>query len=133
MRDAAARPPAKPVTPKTDEGDFSVFDRRLTPSHSAFMKKLDEGTPEIEALVEQVDELLSALPARADGGAASSFVTTHYLPFFTALKQQNFVEPFVYWASQRAPVPGVIDWLKGNEPRVRAFLEWASKYDWPKP
>ena len=65
--------------------------------------------------------------------AAPAFVTAHYLPFFTALKQQGYVEPFVYWASQRAPVPGVVDWLKGNEPRVRAFLEWASKYDWPKP
>ena len=91
------------------------------------------GTPEIQALVAQVDQLLGALPTPPAGPAARSFVNTHYVPFFVALRQQKFVEPFVYWASQRAPVPGVTDWLKSNEPRVREFLAWASKYSWPQP
>jgi len=26
---------------------------------------------------------------------------------------------------------GVTDWLTANEPRVREFLSWASKYSWP--
>jgi len=122
----------KATTPKLDEGDFSTVDAQLASSHAAFMKKLDDGTPEIEALIAQIDQLLGALPKQASGPAASSFVNTHYVPFFVALKQQNFVEPFVYWASQRAPVPGVTDWLKANETRVRAFLTWASQYNWPK-
>lgn len=117
----------------TDEGDFSSVDAQFAPTHAAFMKKLDDGTPEIEALVAQVDRLLGALPVERSGPAAQSFVNTHYVPFFIALKQQNFVEPFVYWASQRAPVPGVTDWLRANEPKVRQFLDWASRYSWPKP
>lgn len=125
---AAPRRPAR-----TDEGDFSAFDARLAPSHAAFMQKLDAGTPEVQALIAQVDQLLATLPANPAGPAAGSFVNRHYVPFFVALKEQGFVEPFVYWASQRAPVPGVVDWLKANEPRVRAFLEWASNYSWPKP
>jgi tetratricopeptide (TPR) repeat protein len=120
-----------PKAARTDEGDFTALDAQLVSSHSVFMRKLDGGTPEIEALIGQVDQLLGALP-RPAGPAERSFVNTHYVPFFVALKQQNFVEPFVYWASQRAPVPGVGDWLKANEPRVRAFLDWASKYSWRK-
>ena len=118
---------------KKDEGDFSAFDARLVPTHTVFMQKLDSGTPEIQALIAQVNELLATLPANPAGPAAASFTNRHYRPFFVALKQQNFVEPFVYWASQRAPVPGVTDWLKANEPKVREFLDWASKYSWPKP
>ena len=131
MRDRAASA-ARPES-KKDEGDFSAFEARLVPTHTVFMQKLDSGTPEIQALIAQVNELLATLPANPAGAAAASFTNRHYLPFFVALKQQNFVEPFVYWASQRAPVPGVTDWLKANEPQVRAFLDWASKYTWPKP
>ena len=122
---------AAPVA-KKDEGDFSTFEARLVPTHTAFMAKLDSGTPEIQALVAQVSELLATLSEKPFGPTAGAFATRHYLPFFVALKQRNFVEPFVYWASQRAPVPGVTDWLKANEPRVREFLDWASKYSWPK-
>lgn len=122
---------AKATEGKKDEGDFAAFEARLAPTYSTFMAKLDGGTPEIQALVAQVNELLSTLPEKPAGPAAASFVNRHYLPFFVQLRQHNFVEPFVYWASQRAPVPGVTDWLKANESKVREFLDWASKYSWP--
>jgi tetratricopeptide (TPR) repeat protein len=128
--DTAMRSAAPRKSPKVDEGNFTALEAQLAPSHAAFMRKLDSGTPEIQALVAQVDQLLGALPKQPTGPAAKSFVNTHYVPFFVALKQRNFVEPFVYWASQRAPVPGVTDWLRANEPRVREFLDWASKYSW---
>lgn len=126
------RPSPAPPS-KVDQGDFRNIDAQLGPAFAAFSRKLDAGTPEVQALIEQVDQLFGSLPVTPSGPTARSFVNTHYVPFFVALKQKNFVEPFVYWASQRAPVPGVVDWLKGNEPRVRAFLEWASNYSWPKP
>jgi tetratricopeptide (TPR) repeat protein len=116
---------------KGDEGDFRAFESELAPAHAEFMRKLNEGRPEIEALVGQVDQLIATLPAQPEGPAAQSFVNVQYVPFFVALRSQNFVEPFVYWASQRAPVPGVTDWLRANEPRVRAFVDWASTYEWP--
>ena len=124
----------RPAPPsKTDLGDFRTFDAQLAPTFVAFSRKLDSGTPEAQALVEQIDQLLGTLAVNPSGPAATSFVNTHYRPFFVELKQKDFVEPFVYWASQRAPVPGVLEWLKANEPRVRTFLAWASNYAWPKP
>jgi hypothetical protein len=47
------------------------------------------------------------------------------------LKRKNYVEPFVYWVSQRAPVPGVREWLEANQPRVREYLQWTLQYKWP--
>jgi hypothetical protein len=127
------RTPGPSAAPRTDEGDFAGLEAQIAPTHEAFMRKLDAGTPEIQALVAQVDQLLGALVTPPAGPAARSFVNTHYVPFFVALRQQKFVEPFVYWASQRAPVPGVRDWLTANQPRVREFLDWVSKYNWSNP
>jgi Tfp pilus assembly protein PilF len=129
--DRAMRPPTPaPASSKADEGDFSAFESQLGPTRAAFMLRMEDGTPEIQALVVQVDTLIGTLPARASGPAAQSFVNVHYVPFFRALQQRRYVEPFVYWVSQRAPVPGVTEWLQANQARVREFVEWASNYDW---
>ena len=109
-----------------------ALEAQFAPSHAAFLRTLDSGTPEIQALVAQVDRLLSALKA-PEGSTAASFVNTHYVPFFLELRRKQYVEPFVYWASQRAPVPGVAEWLQANQSRVREFFDWASKYSWPAP
>ena len=122
---------AAPRGTKTDEGDFAALEAQLAPTHAAFTSKMDAGTPEIQALVAQVDQLLGRLPAKPSGPGASSFVNHHYVPFFVELRNKGYVEPFVYWASQRAPVPMVNEWLRANETRVRAFLQWAEAYSWP--
>jgi tetratricopeptide (TPR) repeat protein len=129
--DGAVR--AAPRVTRTDEGDFGALETQLAPTHAAFMAKMDAGTPEIQALVAQVDQLIGRLPAQPAGPAASSYVNRHYVPFFLELRRKGYVEPFVYWASQRAPVPIVNEWLRANEMRVREFLGWAEAYSWPKP
>lgn len=126
MRAATRRPS------KTDEGDFTALETQLGPTHAAFIAKMDAGTAEIQALIAQVDQLLGRLPAQAAGAAATGYASRHYVPFFVELRRKGFVEPFVYWASQRAPVPMVGDWLRANESRVREFLAWAETYAWPK-
>ena len=128
--------PALPATdgpPKTDEGDYTALDRLIDASHGALMKEMDTGKPEIQALIGQLDAILTSLAARNPVADRSTFVGSHYIPYFVELKQKNFVEPFTYWVSQRAPVPGVQDWLNGHSDRVREFLDWSEKYSWPKP
>ena len=55
------------------------------------------------------------------------------MPFFAALKQKNYVEPFVYWACARAPVQGVREWLKAHDAQVKEFRKWAAEYKFPTP
>lgn len=133
QRDAAMQSASSRASAKTDEGDFAATERQLAPSYKQMLQKMDEGTTEIAALVGQVNAVLATLPAQPAGPAAGSFVNRHYVPFFVALRQTQYVEPFVYWASQRAPVPGVREWISANETRVREFLDWASAYTWPRP
>jgi tetratricopeptide (TPR) repeat protein len=120
-----------PQTPsKTDEGNFADLDRLFASTHLVAQDAMDKGKTEAEALVAQVNTVLAAVEARS-GDGADSFAWRHYAGYFAELKRKNFVEPFVYWISQRAPVPGVREWLQGHEEQVRAFIQWTLQYKWP--
>jgi tetratricopeptide (TPR) repeat protein len=125
--DASMRMPAAPPA-RTDEGNFADLDRLVASSHVAVQEAMDQGTSEIDALVAQVDTLLTAIEKRQPGAERSSFTWTHYAPYFIALKKNNFVAPFVYWVSQRAPVPGVREWLDSHQDDVRQFVRWTQQY-----
>ncbi len=114
---------------KTDEGNFAEVDAQLAPSYQALVAAQGQGTDEIRALVVQMDRILAAVQASAAKGG-SSFVGSHYVPYFVELKRRDLVEPFVYWVCQNAPITGVRDWLVANPDRVKAFVEWTRGYKW---
>ena len=128
-----ADPAAAAGPPKTDEGEFSALDALIATSHSTFTTEMDNGKKETEALVNQVNAILTRLAADNPSLDRATFVGRFHVPYFAELKRRNYVEPFVYWVSQRAPVPGVKEWINANEDRVREFLNWSAKYAWPKP
>src|SRR5688572_32948828 len=39
--------------------------------------------------------------------------------YFIEMQQKNFVEPFVYYVSQRTSIPGVREWLTANDAQVK--------------
>jgi tetratricopeptide (TPR) repeat protein len=124
---AAPRPPAK-----TDEGDFADVDAQFPLSQRGLLAEIESGATEMEALINQMNRLLLFLQGRPLGRDRTTFTGTLYLPFFRELKQRNFVEPYLYWVSQRAPVQGVREWMRANEAKMREFLDWARQYPWPK-
>jgi tetratricopeptide (TPR) repeat protein len=130
MRRTAAQNMKQPPA-KLDEGDFTASDARFAAAQAGFLDAVDNDTPEIEALVAQVGTLIDAVTARPADAKTSAFVTRQWVPFFAELKAKDYVEPFVYWACARAPVPGVREWIKEHEASVRAFREWAVQYRFP--
>jgi tetratricopeptide (TPR) repeat protein len=123
---ATAQQPAK-----TDEGDFGTLDAAIGRTHVAAVAAQDGGATEIAALAGQLDSLIGLLSERRVDGAPA-FVDAHYVPFFVELKRREFVEPFVYWVSQRSQAPDVQAWLQRNRPKVQEFLEWTKSYEWPR-
>lgn len=117
---------------KTDEGDFRAIEAQIAPSHQRLLKALDAGAPELELLVQQIDGLLAQLAARDPAADRATFSGRHYLPFFVEMKTRGFVEPFVYWSVQRAPLQGAREWVQAHEPGIKAFLDWATAYKWPE-
>lgn len=126
MRRSAAQT-MKPQPAKLDEGNFTAVDAQFAPSFQTMLERMDDGTPEIEALVTHVDGLLAAATKVPVDRGRPAFVSQQYAPFLLALREKNFVEPFVYWSAQRAPVPGVREWIQANEGRVREFRTWVAE------
>jgi tetratricopeptide (TPR) repeat protein len=129
MRTAPSAADAKSA--KTDEGDFREFEAAIARSQQAVIAEMDRGAEELPPFVAQVKQLMGLLANRPPDRA--TFAGSFYLPFFAELNAKNFVEPFIYWSMQRAPVSGARDWLTTHQTEVREFVAWARNYTWPKP
>jgi tetratricopeptide (TPR) repeat protein len=115
---------------KKDEGNLQVLDMDIGLS-KIFAFKTSEGKSQMQSLVQQVDSLFKMYGTRVAGDDKDKFLWTYYMPYVTEMQQKNFVEPFVYYVSQRSTIPGVREWLTSNPDRVNAFLSWSKSYSWP--
>jgi tetratricopeptide (TPR) repeat protein len=131
MRNPATATAATPAS-KTDEGDFADFEKAITLSQQTVIADMDNGAEELPALLAHVNRLFALLATRSPERDRGTFAAARYLPFFLELKEKNYVEPFVYWVIQRAPVGGVREWITANQTRVREFVTWSRGYAWPK-
>jgi tetratricopeptide (TPR) repeat protein len=123
----AMRTPDAPIA--ADEGNFASLDKYIDETNKTATAEMDKGGRELEVLVTQLDTWLGRLVT--DGPATrGSFAGDLYVPYFIELKQKNFVEPFVYWVSQRAPLLYAREWVDGNRERVQEFLRWSNQYRW---
>jgi len=123
------------LAPKVDEGDFTQFDLFIGMSKATqLVTAQGNGKTEAQLLVEQVDQLFSTID-KARPNDSYGFVWKYYGPYFSELKARNFVEPFVYYISQRTDMPGVREWpsVPANRARGIDFLNWSTHYVWPKP
>jgi hypothetical protein len=131
MRTAPASPAGKAA--KVDEGDFSEFEAAITKSEQAVIAQMDRGAEELPPFVAQVKQLVAMLAQRAPESDRTRFASSYYVPFFAELNAKNYVEPFIYWSMQRAPVSGVRDWLTTHQAEVKEFVTWTRSYAWTKP
>ena len=126
--------PVNPA-PKMDEGDFKQFDLFISMSKATeTIAAQKSGKTEVQALAEQVEQLFSMID-KTQGNDASGFVWKYYGPYFSEMRSRSFVEPFVYFVSQRTTMPGVREWPAdpANRARAQEFLRWSASYSWPKP
>ena len=114
-----------------DEGDFHEVEAAIARSQQTVIEEMDRGSAELPAFLAHMNRIVARLADQpADRGTLTG---AYYLPFFAELKAKNFVETFVYWSMQRAPVDGVRDWLNGHADQVKEFVAWSQSYNWPKP
>ena len=112
-----------------DEGDLSQLDLHITLSRVNARAAAEQS--EIQKMVTQVDTLLGVYASTPAAKDEKTFLGTYYMPFFLEMRAKGFVEPFVYYISQRTPFPGVAQWLTANQTKVEAFLSWSRTYQWP--
>ncbi|HET9216305.1 MAG TPA: tetratricopeptide repeat protein [Terriglobia bacterium] len=113
---------------QTGEGDLTQLDAALVSSKAAAVAP---GKSQIQALVDQVDNLFGTYATLQPGDDKDTFLWKVYLPWAIEMKQKGYVEPFVYFLNQRTNLPGVREWLTANRDKVDTFLLWSRTYRWP--
>lgn len=117
---------------KKDEGDFGAIDIVLGLAKAANMPEQNKNKTEMQLLVQQFDTFFAILSEQNDKGDTSKFTWQFYVPYFNAMKQKGYVEPFVYYINQSSGNEEVAKWLTSNPGRVDAFLAWSKGYLWPE-
>jgi hypothetical protein len=118
-------------TQSKEEGNLTQLDLHISLSRITAMAEPDK--TEIQRMAAQVDMLLDVISSTPAAKDTSTFLGTYYMPYFLEMRAKKFVEPFVYYISQRTPFPGVKEWLSTNQERVDAFLSWSRSYEWLRP
>jgi len=116
---------------KKDEGDFGTIDLVLGLGKAASMTEKNKGKTEMQLLVGQFETFFAIMSEQRDRADRSKFTWRIYAPYFTEMKQKNYVEPFVYYISQTDDDEEIRKWLAGNRARVGDFLAWSKLYKWP--
>jgi predicted Zn-dependent protease len=118
---------------KKDEGDFGAIDLALGLGKAASMTEKNKGKTEMQLLVGQFETFFAIMSEQSDRADPSKFTWKFYVPYFTEMKQKNYVEPLVYYITQTDGNEETLKWLAGNKARVGDFLTWSKLYTWPHP
>jgi len=119
------------VNSKKDEGDFGTIEVTIGLSKAVDQTESGKGKSEVQQLIGQWETILGVLSELKPEKDRKLFVGRHYVPYFIAIKKKGFVEPFVYVTLTGSDVPGVAEWLRANDGRVKEFLAWSDAYTWP--
>jgi tetratricopeptide (TPR) repeat protein len=115
---------------KKDEGDLTKLDLQISLSKISTAQSA-ETKSQIQAMADQLDVLFGVYSIVEPGEDKDMFLYTYYMPYFTQMQKQGYVQPFVYYVSQRTNLPGVREWLTVNQDKVTAFLDWSRKFAFP--
>ncbi len=116
---------------KKDEGDFGTIEMTIGLSKAVDQTESGKGKSEVQQLVGQWETILGVLSELKPAKDRNLFTGRYYVPYFIAIKKKGFVEPFVYVTLLGSDVPGVAEWLRANDGRVKEFLAWSQSYAWP--
>jgi tetratricopeptide (TPR) repeat protein len=114
----------------TDEGNLTQLDLQIAMSQIATGNSQQTA---IENLVAQWTGLLGVWGKYDGKDDADKMLWTYYMPYFSGLRDQKLVEPFVYVVSQKVGFPGAAAWVAAHQDAVQAFLAWNKAYAWPTP
>ncbi|QHS60444.1 tetratricopeptide repeat protein [Chitinophaga agri] len=78
---------------------------------------------------EKLMKKLEMLPEGTDK-SAKGFFTRHYVPFFTAMREEKHLEAACHIMLASTDDPTNNSWLKDNKPAIEKFYQWVNKYDW---
>ncbi len=111
-----------------DDGDFGAVDLGLTMSRATRFTEDSKGKSEVEMLKSEMESLFQLMYELEENEKHKGFGWEYYAPYFMELKQKGFIDPFVNHIFSASNLPEIINWIKANQNKYQAFLEWSKNY-----
>ncbi|MFH1049724.1 MAG: hypothetical protein V1779_02200 [bacterium] len=61
-----------------------------------------------------------------------NFAVWFFMPYFTELVENNFIEPFTYKIFSYNATDEINNWIKNNVTKMKEFIQWSDQYNWNK-
>ena len=113
---------------KPKENSFNSTDLILSMEAAMDFDKKNKKKTEVELCIRKFETVCASLKeTRKDN---FGFYWDYYVPYFTEMKDKNFVETFTYIAFASSEDPDVAKWLKANKSSIDKFYEWSKNFTW---
>ena len=113
---------------KPKENSFNSTDMILSMDAALDFDKKNKKKTEVEQFIRKFETVCASLKeTRKDN---FGFYWDYYVPYFTEMKDKNFVETFAYIAFASSDDPDVAKWLKANKSSIDKFYDWSKNFTW---
>lgn len=113
---------------KPKENNFSSTELILSMSAALDHDKKNKDKTAVEQFIRKFDIVCSSLKETKQNNYG--FYWNYYVPYFTAMKDKNLIEPFAYIVFASDDNPDVSNWIKSHQPEIDKFYEWSDKFSW---
>ncbi len=113
-----------------NENSFSMVDMMLSMSSALDFDKKYKNDTDVEKFIRKFDTFCSTLKEGQEKNYG--FYWDYYVPYFTSMQQNNYIETFAYIAFASTDASDVSKWLKSHTVEIEAFYNWSTGYEWKK-
>ena len=113
---------------KPKENSFTYTDLILAMDAAMDFDKKNKKKTAVEQFIRKFETVCSSLKEmKLDN---FGFFWDYYVPYFTEMKDKNFLGTFSYIAFSSTDDPDISKWLKSNKSETDKFFEWSNTFEW---
>lgn len=113
---------------KPKENSFTSTDLILSMDAAMDFDKKNKKKTEVEQFIRKFETVCASLKETKKDNYG--FFWDFYVPFFSEMKDKNFIETFAYIAFASTDDPDTAKWLKAHKSETDKFFEWTKSFEW---
>jgi tetratricopeptide (TPR) repeat protein len=113
---------------KPKENSFNSADVVLSMAAALDFDKKNKKKSDVERFIQKFETLCATLSeTRKDN---FGFYWNYYVPYFTEMKDKDYLTTFAYIAFASSGDPKVEEWLNGHKDEIEKFYNWSKNFNW---
>ncbi|MEI6349372.1 MAG: tetratricopeptide repeat protein [Bacteroidota bacterium] len=113
---------------KPKENSFTSTELILAMDAALDFDEKNEKKSEVEQFIRKFETVCASLKETKKDNFG--FFWNYYVPYFTDMKDKNFIETFAFIIFSSSDDPAVSKWLNANKSKTDKFFEWSKSFEW---